>query len=334
MGAGVRPVAPRVPRHVFGQLRPQRLHRGARRRPAAAARAAARCSSSRRGRAACRRSAIAEETAALREAFRDLVKAGLAQVEAAAAGDARARCSAASPRAASTCSTSSATASTTRSEREGSLLLEDERGRPRLVAFEALRQILCRRGLRLVFLNACETGRGGRVEWNRGVAPGARRGGHPGRGREPVLGARQRGDRSSRASFYAPLARGRSIGDAAREARVAVGRETSDRRDSTGRCRWCSRASRARRCGDAVRAARGGAGRGARARPAARGRARDRPRGGGRRALPEGRPTTCSTSRGTRTRRSASTRTRRRGPRSRRRRAGRRGSGPCRSRSR
>ena len=59
-------------------------------------------------------------------------------------------------------------------EREGSLLLEDERGRPRPLGADALRQVVCGRSLRLVFLNACETGRGGRVEWNRGVAPGAR----------------------------------------------------------------------------------------------------------------------------------------------------------------
>jgi hypothetical protein len=169
--------------------------------------------------------AIEEETAALREAFRDLVKAGLAQVEAL-------------PRATPLRLQRRLAEGGVdvlhfvghgeydAERREGSLLLEDERGRPRLVAFEALRQILCRRGLRLVFLNACESGRGGRVEWNRGVAPALVAAGIP------AVVANQYSVLDSAATafardFYAPLARGRSIGGAAREARVAVGRETS-----------------------------------------------------------------------------------------------------------
>ena len=55
--------------------------------------------------------------------------------------------------------------------REGFLVLEDEHGRARPLGATALAQLLCRRGLGLVFLNACETGRGGRVDWNRGIAP-------------------------------------------------------------------------------------------------------------------------------------------------------------------
>jgi hypothetical protein len=116
--------------------------------------------------------------------------------------------------------------------REGSVLLEDERGRPRPVGFELLRQILVKRGLRLVFLNACETGRGGRVDWNRGVAPALVGAGIP------AVVANQYSVLDTAATafardFYAHLARGRSLGDAAREARVAVGRDLS-----TGTIDW------------------------------------------------------------------------------------------------
>jgi hypothetical protein len=109
-------------------------------------------------------------------------------------------------------------------EREGSILLEDEQGRPRRLGSEALRQVLCGRALRLVFLNACETGRGGRVEWNRGVAPALVAAGLPAvvANQYPVL------DSAATAfarELYAQLAVGRALGDAAREARVAVSRD-------------------------------------------------------------------------------------------------------------
>jgi hypothetical protein len=109
-------------------------------------------------------------------------------------------------------------------EREGSLLLEDERGRPRRLGADALRQVVCGRSLRLVFLNACETGRGGRVEWNRGVAPALVAAGLP-----AVVANQYAVEDAAATAFarelYAQLATGRSLGDAAREARVAVGRE-------------------------------------------------------------------------------------------------------------
>jgi len=116
--------------------------------------------------------------------------------------------------------------------REGSVLLEDDRGRPRPVGFDLLRQIVVRRGVRLVFLNACETGRGGRVDWNRGVAPALVAAG------VPAVVANQYAVVDGAATafardFYAQLARGRSLGDAAREARVAVGREVG-----TGTIDW------------------------------------------------------------------------------------------------
>jgi len=109
-------------------------------------------------------------------------------------------------------------------EREGSLLLEDEHGRPRPLGSEALRQVLCGRGLRLVFLNACETGRGGRVEWNRGVAPALVAAGLPAvvANQYPVIDAAAT---AFARELYSQLAAGRALGDASREARVAVSRD-------------------------------------------------------------------------------------------------------------
>ncbi len=108
--------------------------------------------------------------------------------------------------------------------REGSVLMEDASGRPRALGFEPFRQIVCRRGLRLVFLTACETGRGGRSDWNRGVAPALVAAGLP------AVVANQYSVLDEAAtvfagSFYAQLARGAALADAAREARLAVGRE-------------------------------------------------------------------------------------------------------------
>jgi hypothetical protein len=108
---------------------------------------------------------------------------------------------------------------------EGAVLLEDERGHPRWLAGEAFRQIVCRRGLRLVSLNACETGRGGRVDWARGVAPALVAAGVPAvvANQYPVLDVAAT---TFAVQLYGALASGRALGDAAREARVAVGRET------------------------------------------------------------------------------------------------------------
>jgi hypothetical protein len=72
-----------------------------------------------------------------------------------------------------------------------------------------------------VFLNACETGKGGSADFNRGVAPALLAAG------VPAVVANQFSvlDVSATAfarHFYWALAQGRTIGDAAREARVAV----------------------------------------------------------------------------------------------------------------
>lgn len=106
----------------------------------------------------------------------------------------------------------------------GSLLLQDERGRPRPLGVDALRQLVCRRGIGLVFLNGCETGRGGRSDWTRGVAQALVAAG------APAVVANQYAVLDEAATlfagdFYAQLARGRTLGDAAREARLAVVRE-------------------------------------------------------------------------------------------------------------
>jgi hypothetical protein len=104
---------------------------------------------------------------------------------------------------------------------EGHLLLEDGRGGERPLAASALKTMLGRRGLQLVFLNACSTGRGGRAEFNRGVGPALVASG------VPAVVANQYSVLDGAATafardFYWTLARGASIGDAAREARVAL----------------------------------------------------------------------------------------------------------------
>lgn len=105
---------------------------------------------------------------------------------------------------------------------EGCLFLEDGRGRPKPVDAAAFRQIVGRRGTDLVFLNACESGRGGRVDFNRGLAPALVATGMP------AVVANQYSVLDSAAltfarEFYAALTHGSALGDACREARVALG---------------------------------------------------------------------------------------------------------------
>lgn len=103
----------------------------------------------------------------------------------------------------------------------GYLLFEDETGGKQRVGSAVLQQIICRRNIRLVFLNACETGQGGLADFNRGVGPALIQAGVP-----AVVGNQYSVlDVSATAfarHFYWALAQGRTIGDAAREARVAV----------------------------------------------------------------------------------------------------------------
>jgi hypothetical protein len=106
--------------------------------------------------------------------------------------------------------------------REGCLFLEDGKGRPKPVDAAAFCQMVGRRGTDLVFLNSCESGRGGRVDFNRGMAPALVAAGVP-----AVLANQYSVLDTAATAFarelYAALARGRSLGDAAREARVTLG---------------------------------------------------------------------------------------------------------------
>jgi hypothetical protein len=105
--------------------------------------------------------------------------------------------------------------------REGCLVFENERGGEVLLGERQVREIFCKRGLSLVFLNACESGRGGRADFNKGVAQSLVAHGLP------ALVANQYSVLDSSATsfaqyFYTSLAQGLSIGEAAREARIAV----------------------------------------------------------------------------------------------------------------
>ena len=104
---------------------------------------------------------------------------------------------------------------------KGFLLFEDATGGQHRVNDRTIREILCQRGIRLVFLNACETGRGGQADFNSGVAPALVAGG------VPVVVANQFAVLDVSATsfarhFYWSLASGMSVGAAAREARIAV----------------------------------------------------------------------------------------------------------------
>ena len=106
-------------------------------------------------------------------------------------------------------------------EGQGYLIFENERGGEYRLGERELREIFCKRGLSMVFLNACESGRGGRAEFNKGVAQSLVAHGLP------ALVANQYSVLDSSAtgfaqSFYRSLARGFSVGQSAREARIAV----------------------------------------------------------------------------------------------------------------
>jgi hypothetical protein len=105
--------------------------------------------------------------------------------------------------------------------REGCLVFENDRGGEYRLGERGLREIFCRRGLSMVFLNACESGRGGRADFNKGVAQSLVAHGLP------ALVANQYSVLDSSATsfaqhFYWSLAQGLSVGQSAREARIAV----------------------------------------------------------------------------------------------------------------
>ena len=102
----------------------------------------------------------------------------------------------------------------------GSLVFEDGSGGSFQVG-ERSREIFCGRGVSLVFLNACESGSGGKADFNKGVAQALVSHGLP------ALVANQYSVLDSSATsfaqhFYWALAQGMGIGQAAREARIAV----------------------------------------------------------------------------------------------------------------
>ena len=106
-------------------------------------------------------------------------------------------------------------------ESGGSLVFEDGSGGSFQVGERSLREIFCGRGVSLVFLNACESGSGGKADFNKGVAQALFSHGLP------SLVANQYSVLDSSATsfaqhFYWALAQGMGIGQAAREARIAV----------------------------------------------------------------------------------------------------------------
>ncbi len=104
---------------------------------------------------------------------------------------------------------------------EGALIFEDDRGGQIRLGERSVREIFCQRGVSLVFLNSCQSGSGGLSDFNKGVAQALVSHGLP------ALVANQYSVLDSSATsfaqyFYWSLARGMSIGEAAREARIAV----------------------------------------------------------------------------------------------------------------
>ena len=108
-----------------------------------------------------------------------------------------------------------------RAASQGSLLFNSNDGGAYAVDTRTLRELLCGRGLQLVFLNACDTGRDAIDLPNRGVASSLIEAGLP----AVVANQYKVLDPSAVAfaqQFYWALANGASLGEAAREARVAV----------------------------------------------------------------------------------------------------------------
>jgi hypothetical protein len=104
---------------------------------------------------------------------------------------------------------------------EGCLVFENDRGGEYMLGERQVRELFCKRGLSLVFLNACESARGGRADFNKGVAQALVAHGLP------ALVANQYSVLDASATsfaqhFYQSVAQGLSLGAAAREARIAV----------------------------------------------------------------------------------------------------------------
>jgi len=105
--------------------------------------------------------------------------------------------------------------------KEGCLIFEDTRGGSFPLGERSVREIFCQRGLSLVFLNACQSGSGSTADFNKGVAQSLVSHGLP------ALVANQYSVLDSSATsfaqhFYWSLAQGMTLGQSAREARIAV----------------------------------------------------------------------------------------------------------------
>ncbi|HKO98445.1 MAG TPA: CHAT domain-containing protein [Pyrinomonadaceae bacterium] len=104
---------------------------------------------------------------------------------------------------------------------EGCLVFVNENEGEYRLGERSVREIFRGRGLSLVFLNSCESGRGGHADFNKGVAQSLVAHGLP------ALVANQYSVLDSSATsfaqhFYWSLAQGMSLGQSAREARIAV----------------------------------------------------------------------------------------------------------------
>ncbi|HBJ88253.1 MAG TPA: hypothetical protein DDZ88_31240 [Verrucomicrobiales bacterium] len=166
------------------------------------------------------RLSIAEEEVLLRRGFEDLVDAGLAIVQ---------TLPRANPmllqRAVATAPYDVVHFIThgefDREREEGGLLFQDERGHEWPVSEEELCLLLCHRGIRVVFLNACETAVGGKRRFNSGMAAALVESGIP----AVVANQFSVDDLSATVfaqHFYWHLGHGLSVGQAAREARIGV----------------------------------------------------------------------------------------------------------------
>jgi CHAT domain len=104
---------------------------------------------------------------------------------------------------------------------QGQLLFHSMDGGVQRVNVRTLREILCNRGIQIVFLNACDTARDARGHLNRGVGQALMEGGLP-----AVVANQYSVLDPSAVAFaqylYWTIAQGASIGEAAREARIAV----------------------------------------------------------------------------------------------------------------
>ena len=90
-------------------------------------------------------------------------------------------------------------------EGQGYLLFKNERGGEYRLGERELREILCKRGLTMVFLNACESGRGGHADFNKGVSQSLVADGLPALVANQYSGARIRAELHGREFFQGVL---------------------------------------------------------------------------------------------------------------------------------